>query len=86
MTDELQQGHPFQLDLLEKTFDTELESFSPTRLQSEISSLRDAETQLRELNGFRVRFTGKKSELGALKKMIGRYPVEQLKESGQKIQ
>jgi phenylalanyl-tRNA synthetase alpha chain len=86
MTDELQQAPGFSLDLLEKTFATELESFAARRLQSSITSLADAESQLQALNGLRIRFTGKKSELVALKKMIGRYPVEQRKESGQKIQ
>ena len=80
MTEEL------QLDSLEKRFDTELEPFSPDRLHSSITSLGDAENQLQALNGVRIRFTGKKSELAALKKMIGRYPVEQRRESGQKIQ
>jgi phenylalanyl-tRNA synthetase alpha chain len=86
MTEELQQGPSFQLDSLEKTFATELEPFSAAQLQSSITSLADAENQLQALNGLRIRFTGKKSELVAWKKMIGRYPIEQRKESGQKIQ
>jgi phenylalanyl-tRNA synthetase alpha chain len=52
----------------------------------EFSNLSEAETGLRELSELRSRHTGKKSQLAAVKKMIGRVPAEERASFGQLVQ
>jgi len=72
-----------QLVELTRTFETEYEPFSNA---AAVASADDALTQLQSLKGLRIRFTSKKSELAALKKMIGRVPGEERAAFGKKVQ
>jgi phenylalanyl-tRNA synthetase alpha chain len=51
-----------------------------------LSSLKDAESELRSLADLRVRHAGKKSAIAAGKKLIGRVPAEQRASFGQLVQ
>jgi phenylalanyl-tRNA synthetase alpha chain len=83
MPDELQQTPQSQLDLLERTFNQELEPYSSVAANA---SLSEAEKKLEALKSLRVKFMGKKSELASLKKMIGRIPAEDRSAFGQTVQ
>jgi phenylalanyl-tRNA synthetase alpha chain len=71
------------LDQLAKSFAAELE---PLAKPGTTVSLAEAENQLRILKDLRIRFTGKKSELASLKKMIGRVAADERKSFAQKVQ
>jgi phenylalanyl-tRNA synthetase alpha chain len=67
MTQEENQQRPeTPSDGIRKAFELEFERFSDS-----LTSLQDAERQLRELQELRIKFLGKKSELAAQKKLIG---------------
>jgi phenylalanyl-tRNA synthetase alpha chain len=76
------------LNPLREAFEREFERFA--RFTSEpgatISSLKEAEAELRGLADLRVRHTGKKSAIAAAKKLIGRVPAEQRASFGQLVQ
>ncbi len=57
-----------------------------TELELSGASLSDAESILREVADLRVRHTGKKSELAATKKLIGKVSAEERSEFGQFVQ
>src|SRR5688572_15081317 len=65
-------------------FVSDSERFAELNLNG--SSVSDAETMLREVGELRVRHTGKKSELAAAKKLIGKVAPEERGEFGQLVQ
>lgn len=82
MSDETQQTPGEQLDQLARTFEAEYGPFS----NGAVASAAEAGNQLQALKDLRIRFTGKKSELAALKKMIGRVPPEERAAFGKQVQ
>ncbi|MGI8656258.1 MAG: phenylalanine--tRNA ligase subunit alpha [Pyrinomonadaceae bacterium] len=71
-----------------KAFEHEFERFARFRvaLSANELPLDDAETHLRELVELRTRHTGKKSELAAVKKLIGRIAPDERATFGQLVQ
>src|SRR5262245_53439422 len=83
MADESQQTPAQQLTQLARSFETEIQPLSKS---SAVASLAEAQEQLDGVRALRIRFTGKKSELAALKKMIGRVPAEERAGFGKNVQ
>ena len=77
-----------EVESAREAFEREFERFA--RFTSEagggLSSLKDAESELRGLAELRVRHAGKKSAIAAAKKLIGRVPAEQRASFGQLVQ
>ena len=77
-----------EVESAREAFEQEFERFA--RFTSEggggLSSLKDAESQLRSLAELRVRHTGKKSAIAAGKKLIGRVAADQRASFGQLVQ
>jgi phenylalanyl-tRNA synthetase alpha chain len=77
-----------EVESAREAFEQEFERFA--RFTSEagggLSSLKDAEAELRSLADLRVRHAGKKSAIAAGKKLIGRVPAEQRASFGQLVQ
>ncbi len=69
-----------------KAFEQEFERFARFRANHDCLTLGEAQTLRRELSDQRTRHTGKKSELAAIMKMVGRVPVEERKVFGQQVQ
>lgn len=65
-------------------FANEFERYETLNLDG--SALTDAEAILRVIGEIRIRHTGKKSELAATKKLIGKVPAEERSEFGQIVQ
>ncbi len=75
-----------QAEALFEAFEREFkrfERFRATTGAAEGLTLSETELSLRELSELRTRYTGKKSALAALKKMIGRVPAEERSAFGQ---
>jgi phenylalanyl-tRNA synthetase alpha chain len=79
-----------QVEIARKAFEHEFERFARFRSSLVNSSnpltLTQAENALKELSDLRTRHTGKKSDLAAIKKMIGRIAVEERAGFGEKVQ
>ena len=87
MTDQV--NDPVQeVESAREAFEREFERFARFTGEpgAEISSLKDAEAELRACGELRVRHTGKKSAIAATKKLIGRVPAEQRASFGQLVQ
>ena len=72
-----------KLSRVSTAFAEDFERFSSVDMGS---GLEEAESLLRELNDIRIRHTGKKSELAAAKKMIGKVSPEERSEFGRAVQ
>jgi phenylalanyl-tRNA synthetase alpha chain len=77
-----------EVESARKAFEQEFERFArfTSEAGSGLSSLKDAEAELRSLAELRVRHAGKKSAIAASKKLIGRVPAEQRASFGQLVQ
>ena len=77
-----------EVESARESFEQEFERFARFTSEADggLSSLKDAESQLRSLAELRVRHTGKKSAIAAGKKLIGRVPAEQRASFGQLVQ
>lgn len=77
-----------QAEATHELFQKDFERFSHLKDESGFNSmtLADAEMLQKEVNDFRTRHTGKKSELAAVKKMIGRVAAEERGAFGQRVQ
>ena len=76
-----------ELEAAREAFEREFERFARfTTAAADVSSLKDAEAELRGLADLRVRHAGKKSAIAAAKKLIGRVPPEQRAAFGQLVQ
>ncbi len=75
-----------QIEQIRKSFEADFEKFN--KLKSGISNLNlaDAENLQRELGEFKVKHTGKKSEIAGAKKLIGRIAPEDRGAFGQFVQ
>ncbi len=73
-----QEDPTLQVDEARKDFDQEFERFVRFGDSAEVRALsfEDAQAILAELDNLSVRHTGKKSKLAALRKLIGRIPME----------
>jgi phenylalanyl-tRNA synthetase alpha chain len=71
-----------------RAFEQEFERFARFRMElsEDKTALAEAETALRELSELEKRYTGRKSELSALKKLIGRVAPEHRGAFGQLVQ
>jgi phenylalanyl-tRNA synthetase alpha chain len=77
-----------EVESAREAFEREFERFAHFTNESGtgLTSLKDAESQLRGLADLRVRHAGKKSAIAAGKKLIGRVPAEQRASFGQLVQ
>lgn len=77
-----------EVEAAREAFEREFERFArfTSGTGANISSLKDAEAELRALADLRVRHAGKKSAIAAGKKLIGRVPAEQRASFGQLVQ
>ncbi|MBV9957179.1 MAG: phenylalanine--tRNA ligase subunit alpha [Acidobacteria bacterium] len=75
-----------QVDRVSKAFEQEFGRFARFRTSADGLSLPEAESLMRELGEARTRHTGKKSELAAVKKLIGRVAPEERASFGQLVQ
>jgi phenylalanyl-tRNA synthetase alpha chain len=78
--------HREQLEQVREAFEQEFGRFRVSTDELPNMNLREAENLARELVEVRARQTGKKSELAALKKQIGRVPAEDRGAFGQSVQ
>ena len=77
-----------EIESAREAFEQEFERFARFTSEADggLSSLKDAESQLRSLAELRVRHTGKKSAIAAGKKLIGRVAADQRASFGQLVQ
>ena len=77
-----------QVEAIKSVFEQEFARFANLHNDDDLNglSLRDAENLQRELGEFRVRHTGKKSEIANAKKLIGRIAPEERGAFGQFVQ
>ena len=77
-----------QIAAMREAFEREFERFARFRAgaETEVLTLVDAEALLREVNALSTRYTGKKSAVSQLMKLVGRVPAEERARFGQSIQ
>lgn len=77
-----------EVESAREAFEQEFERFARFTRDAgvSLSALKEAEAELRGLGDLRVRHAGKKSAIGAAKKLIGRVPAEQRASFGQLVQ
>ena len=78
--------HIAELEAVRSAFARAFERFARFEGGAGALPLDEAESALRELSELRARHTGRKSALAALKKQIGRVPVEERAAFGQSVQ
>jgi len=87
MSSDSQHSPKAQLELLKERFEIELAAFLNVRAKSQaVISLAEARKQIETINSLRVSYLGKKSELAALKKLIGKVASDQRASFGQSVQ
>src|SRR5215467_1176893 len=77
-----------EVEAAREAFEREFERFARFTAAgtAQVTSLKDAEGELRDVSELRVRHTGKKSAIAAAKKLIGRVPAEERASFGQLVQ
>ncbi len=73
-----------QVEDISKAFEQEFERFADLRLDG--VSLDETEALLRDINGLKIRQTGKKSPIAGAMKLIGKVPAEERAAFGQLVQ
>ena len=75
-----------QIEQIRKSFENDFERFANLRQKITNLNLADAENLQRELAEFKIKHTGKKSEIAGAKKLIGRVSPEERGAFGQFVQ